>query len=59
MQEILEIAQESFYAIGTARETSAYGIVSNDLHNVPAGMNDAPIFQDPGGHYSEHFFTTR
>lgn len=59
MQEILEIAQESFYAIGTARETSAYGIVSNDLHNVPAGMNDAHIFQDPGGHYSEQFFITR
>lgn len=36
--EILEIAREEFYAIGTVPPVGDYGIVKNNLRNVPERM---------------------
>ncbi|NLD74380.1 MAG: ABC transporter substrate-binding protein [Chloroflexi bacterium] len=36
MKQILDIAQEQFWCIGTTRYYNAYGIVKNNFKNVPA-----------------------
>ncbi len=36
MRQILDIAAEQFWCIGTTRYYKAYGIVKNNFKNVPA-----------------------
>jgi len=48
-RQILQIAQEQFYVIGTLRVPTGYGIVRNDFHNVPAEMPESYDFATPGG----------
>ena len=53
--EILRIAKEEFYVIGTVMPTEAYGIAANDFHNVPS-MPVSWIYPDPGPARPEQFY---
>jgi peptide/nickel transport system substrate-binding protein len=53
--EILRIAKEEFYVIGTVMPTEAYGIAGNDFHNVPS-MPVSWIYPDPGPARPEQFY---
>jgi ABC-type transport system substrate-binding protein len=55
-REILAIAREEFWVIGTIAPTQGYGIVANDVHNVPASMPDANIYATPGPTNPEQYF---
>lgn len=46
-RQILQIAKEQFYAIGTIRTPDSYGIVKNDFHNVPKKLPESHIFNTP------------
>ncbi|WP_320774764.1 ABC transporter substrate-binding protein [Streptomyces sp. CRN 30] len=47
-REILAITKEQFYYIGVSTPPSEYGIVKNDVHNVPERFNAAVMHQAPG-----------
>lgn len=47
--QIIQIAQEQFWVIGTVRVPEGYGILSNDFHNVPETMPESFDFATPGG----------
>jgi peptide/nickel transport system substrate-binding protein len=55
-REILEIAKEEFYAIGTVLAVGDYGIVKDHFHNVPDPMAAAWVFPQPGPINPEQFF---
>ncbi len=46
-KQILQIAKEQFYCIGTVRIPNTYGIVKDNLHNVPDNMPEASIMSTP------------
>ena len=48
MKQILQIAQEQFYAIGIVLPTPGYGIVKNNFKNVPKTMPGAWLYPNPG-----------
>ena len=48
MQEILQIAADSFYTIGVVVPLSNYGIVSNRMRNVPERIEGSYWFAPPG-----------
>lgn len=48
-QQIIEIAQEQFWVIGTVRVPEAYGILSNNFHNVPETIPESFDFATPAG----------
>jgi ABC-type transport system substrate-binding protein len=54
--EILKIAAEEFYVIGTARTTQQYNIVQNDFHNVPNPFLDGSSYPEPGPTNPEQYF---
>jgi ABC-type transport system substrate-binding protein len=54
--EILKIAEEEFYVIGTARTTQQYNIVQNDFHNVPDPFLDGSSYPEPGPTNPEQYF---
>jgi ABC-type transport system substrate-binding protein len=56
--QILEIAQEEFYAIGTVLPASGYGIVKKTFHNVPKSMPNAYVYPTPGPTNPEQYYTT-
>ncbi len=56
MNEILEIAADEFYAIGTVLMPPGYGIVKNNFHNVPESMIDAYLYPHPGPTNPEQYF---
>lgn len=56
MKQILEIAQEQFYAIGIALPANGYGIVRNNFKNVPASMPGAWLYPNPGPTRPEQYF---
>lgn len=47
MKQILEIAADQFYAIGTNRPQVGYGIIKNNFHNVPSAMPSSWNYPDP------------
>ncbi|WP_267941355.1 ABC transporter substrate-binding protein [Streptomyces sp. ST2-7A] len=55
-REILDIAREQFWVIGTVRVSSGYGIVSTDLHNVGGSLPDASTFNTPAPAAPEQWF---
>jgi ABC-type transport system substrate-binding protein len=57
MAEILDIAQEEFYVIGTSLPPESYGVVKNNFHNVPE-MYDAALYPQPGPTNPEQYFIT-
>lgn len=56
MRQILQIAKEEFWAIGTVLPTSGYGIVANNFHNVPKTMPEAYLYPTPGPTSPEQYF---
>ena len=56
IKEILQIAKEEFWAIGTVLPTSGYGIVANNFHNVPESMPEAYLYPTPGPSKPEQYF---
>ena len=47
MKQILQIAQEEFYAIGIALPANGYGIVKNNFKNVPKIMPGSWLYPNP------------
>lgn len=48
MTEILNIAADQFYSIGISLPANGYGIVKNNMHNVPAQILQAYLYPSPG-----------
>lgn len=46
-KQILQIAQEQFYVIGTSLPAPGYGIAKNNFKNVPASMPGAWLYPNP------------
>ena len=47
LREIIQIAKEQFYAIGTVRVPQAYGIAKNNLKNIPKLLPESHIWAAP------------
>lgn len=58
MREILGIAREEFYVIGTVLEEQGYGIVSDRMHNVVRSMPESHIYNTPAPTNPEQYFQT-
>ena len=54
--EILRIAKEEFYAIGTLLPPKGYAIVKDDFHNVPKELLNAWMYPGPGPTMPEQYF---
>jgi peptide/nickel transport system substrate-binding protein len=48
MTQILDMAAEQFYAIGIALPANGYGVVKNNMHNVPGTILNAYLYPSPG-----------
>lgn len=48
MAEILQIAADEFWVMGISLPANGYGIVKNDMHNVPASFPAAWLYPHPG-----------
>lgn len=55
-RQILEIAKEQFWGIGTVRSPGPYAIVHNRLHNVGGPMPDASTFDTPAPAAPEQWY---
>lgn len=55
--QILRIARDEFYVIGTALPTDGYNIVKDDFVNVPEKLLNAWLWVIPGSARPEQFFT--
>jgi peptide/nickel transport system substrate-binding protein len=55
-RQILEIAKEQFYAIGTVRIPEAYGIAKNNLHNIPEIFPESHIWACPANTNPEQWY---
>ena len=56
-RQVLAIAKEEFYSIGTVLPKGGYGVKRNDLHNVPTSMLDAgTTYLHPGPGNPAQFF---
>jgi peptide/nickel transport system substrate-binding protein len=55
-RQILTIAKEQFYAIGTVYIDKTYGIVAERMKNVPALIPESPNFNTPGPTNPEQYF---
>jgi peptide/nickel transport system substrate-binding protein len=55
-KQILAIAKEQFYAIGTVRGQGSWAIVSNTLHNVGGEMPENPSYGTPSPARPEQWF---
>lgn len=56
MTEILDIAAEEFYVIGTVLEPDAFGIVTNRMRNVPDSVVNSWIYPTPAPFNPEQFW---
>lgn len=56
MTEILDIAAEEFYVIGTVLEPNAFGIVTNRMRNVPKVIPNSWIYPTPAPYNPEQFW---
>lgn len=54
--QVLEIAKEQFYVIGTIALSKGYGVVSNDFHNVPESMPSSNSYGTPGPTRPEQYY---
>jgi len=59
MKEILKIAQEEFWVIGTVLGANQYAIVRNDFFNVPAKLYFANLYPTPAPTNTATYFSTR
>ena len=56
MTQILDIAAEQFYVMGIALPANGYGIVKNNLHNVPASILQAYLYPSPAPTNPETYY---
>lgn len=57
MKQILEIAADEFWAIGISLPAPGYGIVSNNMRNVPQLIPGSWLYPNPGPtNTSQYFF---
>ena len=56
MMQVLDIAADEFYAIGTVLEPNAFGIVTNRMRNVPKVLPNSWIYPTPGPYNPEQFW---
>lgn len=56
MMQILDIAADQFYAIGTVLEPNAYGIVTNRMRNAPKLVPNSWIYPTPAPSNPEQFW---
>lgn len=56
MTEILDIAADQFYAIGTVLEPNAFGVVTNRMRNTPDLLPNSWIYPSPGPYNPEQFW---
>lgn len=54
--DLLAISQEQFYAIGISLPGNGYGIVKNNVGNVPASMPGASIYPQPAPTYPQQYY---
>lgn len=59
MAEILDIAQEEFYALGISLNAEGYGIVKNTFHNVPEVMIGNSALRTPAYTNPQQYFIER
>lgn len=55
-RQILQIAKDEFYTIGTVRIPQGYGTVSNRMHNVPPVMVDSYRYGTPAPTNPSQYF---
>jgi len=58
MRELLDVTEEQFYIIGTARQPVSVGIAKNNFRNVPESMPLTWYYQGPGPTNPEQYFIT-
>jgi peptide/nickel transport system substrate-binding protein len=58
MKEILGIAKEEFYAIGTVLEERGYGIVNDRMRNVATSIPESHLYNTPAPTNPEQYFLT-
>ncbi|MCB0131870.1 MAG: ABC transporter substrate-binding protein, partial [Caldilineaceae bacterium] len=58
VQEMINVHKENIFVIGTLGETPSIYIVSNKMHNVPAGLVDDDALRGPGIAQPAQFFMT-
>ncbi|MEQ7009714.1 hypothetical protein ABN028_26420 [Actinopolymorpha sp. B17G11] len=56
MRQILTMAREEFYVIGTILEEEGYGIMSDRMHNVPKSMPESHLYNTPGPTNPEQYY---
>ncbi|MCG8351249.1 MAG: ABC transporter substrate-binding protein [Chloroflexales bacterium] len=56
MNQILDIAEEQFWSIGTISWPPSYGIVKNNFKNVPTTMFEASVWPNPGPTDPEQYY---
>lgn len=56
MKKILAITREQFYVIGTNMDADNYGVVKNNMRNVPELMPDTFFYMTPGPTNPEQYF---
>ena len=56
MMEILDIAADQFYAIGTVLEPNAFGVVTNRMRNTPDVLPNSWIYPSPSPYNPEQFW---
>ncbi len=56
MTEILDIAADQFYSIGTVLEPNAFGVVTNRMRNTPDTLPNSWIYPSPGPYNPEQFW---
>ncbi|MCB0126869.1 MAG: hypothetical protein KDE58_31635 [Caldilineaceae bacterium] len=56
MMQVLDIAADEFYAIGTVLEPNAFGIVTNRMRNVPKVLPNSFIYPTPSPYNPEQFW---
>jgi peptide/nickel transport system substrate-binding protein len=56
MRQVLQIAKEQFYVIGTTLPSEGYGLVNNNFRNVPDTLFSSFTWPQPGPAAPEQFF---
>jgi peptide/nickel transport system substrate-binding protein len=56
MTQILQIAADEFYVIGTSLPVDGYGVVRDNFHNVPKEMPSSYLYPNPAPCNPEQFY---
>ncbi len=56
MMQILDIAADEFYSIGTVLEPNAFGVVTDRMRNVPEIIPNSWIYPTPAPYNPEQFY---